>query len=273
MYDAEISRANPACIIFLIDQSSSMREAMPSAAQSKQMAVADAINSMLRELVMSCSRGIDEIWDFFHVSVIGYGADVGPALGGPLAGRDLVPTSALAHGRVRSMQLRRTDQLPDGSTTTHVTDVPIWLEAAAQGSTPMCAALRYAHGILDRWVSDYPKSFPPIVLNLTDGESTDGDPEGPAQQLRSLGTHDGRTLLFNLHISSDFAVPTHYPSSDAGLPPNGAKLFAMSDELPPDMRETAADLGLPVGPGARGFVFNASMASVMLFLNVGTPSC
>ncbi|MEU9286661.1 VWA domain-containing protein [Streptomyces sp. NPDC048275] len=271
MYDAEISRANPASIVFLIDQSSSMRAPMPDTVKSKQLVVAEAINRMLRELIIRCGRGIDEIWDFFHVAVIGYGATVGPVLGGPLAGRDLVPTSALAQGRLRSMQLRRTDPLPDGTTTTHVAEVPIWLEAAAAGGTPMCEAFRYAHRVLDRWVSEYPGSFPPIVLNLTDGESTDGDPAGPAQQLRSLGTNDGRVLLFNLHISSEFAVPTSYPSTDAGLPPMGAKLFSMSDTLPSDMRDTAADLGLQVGPGARGFVFNASMSSVMLFLNVGTP--
>ncbi|OIJ63202.1 VWA domain-containing protein [Streptomyces mangrovisoli] len=272
MYEAEISRANPACIVFLIDQSSSMRAAMPSTTQSKQMALADAINSMLRELIIRCCRGIDEVWDFFHVSVIGYGAKVGPALGGPLAGRDLVPASALPHGRIRNERITRTDVLPDGTTTTHVAELPIWLEAAAAGSTPMCEALRYAHGVLDDWVSEYPGSFPPIVLNLTDGDSMDGDPAGPAQQLRSIGTNDGSTLLFNLHISSEFATPTYYPSTAEGLPPTGAKLFSISDVLPPDMRDTAVDLGMKVEQGARGFVFNASMQSVMLFLNVGTPA-
>ncbi|BFO21430.1 hypothetical protein SHKM778_78180 [Streptomyces sp. KM77-8] len=97
----------------------------------------------------------------------------------------------------------------------------------------MCEALRYTHKVLDRWVAEHPGSFPPIVLNLTDGESTDGDPAGPAQQLRSVGTENGPTLLFNLHISSDVATPTHYPSTDAGLPQMGAKLFSMSDVLPP----------------------------------------
>ncbi|MEU5322879.1 vWA domain-containing protein [Streptomyces sp. NPDC021056] len=272
MYEAEISRANPACIVFLIDQSSSMRAAMPSTTQSKQMAVADAINSMLRELLIRCGRGIDEIWDFFHVCVIGYGATVGPALGGPLSGRDLVPASALAQGRLRNERLTRTEMLPDGTTTTHVAELPVWLEAAAAAGTPMCEALRYAHGVLDRWVTDHPGSFPPIVLNLTDGESTDGDPAGPAQQLRSIRTDDGSALLFNLHISSDVATPTQFPSTGTGLPPMGAKLFSISDVLPPDMRDTAMDLGMKVEQGARGFVFNASMQSVMLFLNVGTPA-
>ncbi|MET7455812.1 vWA domain-containing protein [Streptomyces sp. NPDC005574] len=272
MYEAEISRANPACIVFLIDQSSSMRATMPSTTQSKQMAVADAINSMLRELIIRCGRGIDEIWDFFHVSVIGYGAAVGPALGGPLAGQDLVAASALAQGRIRTERLTHTDVLPDGTSTTHVAEMPIWLEAAASGGTPMCEALRYAHRVLDGWVTEHPGSFPPIILNLTDGESTDGDPVGPAQQLRSIGTMDGSALLFNLHIASDLAKPTRYPSTAGGLPPAGAKLFSISDVLPPDMRDTAVDLGIPVEPGARGFVFNASMQSVMLFLDVGTPA-
>ncbi|WP_432057707.1 VWA domain-containing protein [Streptomyces sp. bgisy022] len=272
MYEAEISRANPACIVFLIDRSSSMRAAMPSTGQPKQLAVADAVNTMLRELVLRCGRGVDEVWDFFHVAVIGYGEQVGPALGGPLAGRDLVPTSALAQGSIRMERHVFTERLPDGTSTDHAADLPVWLESAASGTTPMCAALEYAHKVVDGWVTEHPSAFPPIVLNVTDGESTDGDPVGAAQRLRSLGTEDGSVLLFNLHLSSDIATPTSFPSTDDALPPAGAKLFSMSDVLPPDMRETALDLGLSVQQGARGFVFNAGMQALMLFLNVGTPS-
>ena len=39
--------------------------------------------------------------DYFHVGVIGYGAHVGPAFGGSLAGRDLFPVGEIATSPAR----------------------------------------------------------------------------------------------------------------------------------------------------------------------------
>ena len=90
-YAAEISRTNPTCFIFLVDQSSSMLK--PFAGQTdKQKAegVADAINRLLQNLILKCAKS-DGIRDYFHVGVIGYGGSVASALGGALAGQTLVP--------------------------------------------------------------------------------------------------------------------------------------------------------------------------------------
>src|SRR5205823_6243380 len=96
-YTAEISRTNPSCFLFLIDQSGSMAE--PFGAQpdkKKAEEVATAINRLLQTLVLRCAKG-HEVLDRFHVGVIGYGhTTVGPALSGPLAGQTLVPIGKLA---------------------------------------------------------------------------------------------------------------------------------------------------------------------------------
>ena len=86
-YTAEISRTNPTCFLFLVDQSSSMLE--PFGAQpEKQKAegVADAINRLLQNLVLKCAKS-EGIRDYFHVGVIGYGGQVASAFGGALAGQ------------------------------------------------------------------------------------------------------------------------------------------------------------------------------------------
>jgi len=53
---------------------------------------------------------------------------------------------------------------------------PIWFDPVANGGTPMCQALMRAQDILRTWFAQHPGCFPPIVINITDGEATDGDP-------------------------------------------------------------------------------------------------
>src|SRR5438270_243668 len=71
---------------------------------------------------------------------------------------------------------------------------PVWFEPLASGSTPMCQALREARACIVDFISRTPRCFPPIILHLTDGEATDGDPEPDAEELRSLSTSDGPVL-------------------------------------------------------------------------------
>ena len=49
----------------------------------------------------------------------------------------------------------------------------------------MCQAFARAHSILRGWLGQHAASFPPIVINITDGEATDGDPAGAAELVKS----------------------------------------------------------------------------------------
>ena len=99
-YEAEITRDNPGCFLFLIDQSGSMadRIADKRGGKTKAQGVADAINDLLHDLIAKCT-GPDGVRDYFHVGVIGYADKVGPAFTGVLANRDLVPLSEIAKYR------------------------------------------------------------------------------------------------------------------------------------------------------------------------------
>src|SRR5437868_14167568 len=97
-YTAEISRANPSCFVFLIDQSGSMADPFGVGEGNKKKAdgVADAINRMLQNLVSKCAKE-EGIREYFHVGVIAYRAQAGPAFSGGLACRQLVPISEVVN--------------------------------------------------------------------------------------------------------------------------------------------------------------------------------
>lgn len=271
-YSVEISRANPTCFVFLLDQSTSMTDpiAAGEAPKRKADAVADALNRLLFELSLKCAKE-EGVRDYFHVAVLGYGARVGSAFGGELAGRDLVPLSQVADNPLRVEE--RAKKVPDGAGGLVETTArfPVWVDPVANGGTPMSHALREAVALVERWVSERPGCFPPIVINLTDGESTDGDPSEPASRLRALATADGPVLLFNLHVSGGQTAPVVFPSAEESLTDEFARmLFTMSSPLPPHMVAYATSQGIATSEGSRGFVFNADITSVVQFLDIGT---
>lgn len=279
-YTAEISRANPGCLIFLIDQSSSMDDPIGRAPGGdradadtplrKADVVADALNRLLFELSVRCAKE-EGVRDYFHIAVLGYGSTVRPALSGPLAGRELVPLSEIvAHPARFDARVKKTSD-GAGGLVARTIEFPVWVEPIASGGTPMCQALGSAAALVRGWVDDHPDGFPPIVLNLTDGESTDGNPAEPATRLRYHVTGDGEALLFNLHISSNRADPIEFPGPNDPLPDQYARLLStMSSELPPGMRAYATEQGHDVTDAARGFVFNADLSAVVQFLDLGT---
>ena len=269
-YSAEISRQNPACIVFLVDQSLSMDK--PFGAQPdkrKADGVADAINRLLQTLCIKCGRA-DGIREFFVVGVIGYGATVKSALGGPLAGRGLVPIGELARSPIRVET--RTRHIPDGAggIVPQALKFPVWFEPVANGKTPMTRALELASGWVRDFVAKYPSSFPPMIINLTDG-AADDDPSDAAETLKSIRSSDGSVLLFNLHASARPAAPIMFPHTETSLPDELAKrLFRLSSPLPDRFLEVARSEQISVQNGSRGFAFNADLVAVIRFLDIGT---
>jgi len=234
--------------------------------------LATIINKLIHNLSIRCAKG-DSIYDYFHVAVIGYGQDtvVKSAFDGPLTGKDLIPISELANNPLRiEDRVKKSDDGAGGLVEQSV-KFPLWFEAKHAGGTPMSSAFKMAADIVQRWVAEHPKGFAPIVINITDGESTDGDPIPDARALGSLGTEDGATLLFNIHLSSSAGNPIELPASDEGLPDKFSKqLYEMSSALTPFMVARAKELGMSAGDGARGFVFNAQPTQVIQFLDIGT---
>lgn len=268
-YTAEISRTNPSCFLFLIDQSTSMEDAIGGGTKRKADSVADAINRLLQNLVIKCAKS-EGVRDYYEVGVIGYGSSVGPAFGGSLQGRDLVPISEVANSPAHIEE--RTKKVDDGAggLTDQTVKFPIWFEPVAYGSTPMAEAMSCALQLMQDWVARHPGSYPPIVINITDGEANT-NPTAEAQAITNLSTSDGNVLLFNCHISATSASPITFPDSLAGLPDEYARLlFEASSVLPENLRAAAQSEGFTIGDNARGFVFNAEIVELIRFLDIGT---
>lgn len=274
-YLAEINRVNPSCFLFLIDQSGSMDEPISGELggipdRRKEDAVAEAINILLQNLCIKCAKS-EGIRDYYDLGVIGYGDKIGFAFGGDLEGQSLVPVSQVANSPARVES--RTKEIPDGQGgfVEQTVKIPVWFEPVAYGGTPMCEVMDLAHQVLQDWIRDHQNSYPPIVINITDGESTDGDPKSHAEAITKLSTKDGNVLLFNCHLSSQQASPIVFADSKEGLPDEYALLlFGISSILPDKLREAARDASYDIGDKARGFAFNADLASLINFLEIGT---
>jgi hypothetical protein len=274
-YSAEISRANPTCLVVLLDQSGSMGDPFGGGEAQLRKAdfLADVANRTLHDLVIRCTKA-EEIRDYYYVSIIGYGVTGGAvtsAFEGQLAGRTLVKISDVGEYPARLDDRKK--KVPDGAggLVEQAVKFPIWINPKAENGTPMCAALLKARGVLESWLSEHPHCFPPVVLHITDGESQDGDPTAAGQSIMDLKSSDGSVVLLNCHLSSQRAPKIEYPSDAVSLPDPFAKtLFGMSSIMPAEFRAAGAAIGVSLGEGARGFVFNADAAALVQFFDIGT---
>jgi hypothetical protein len=271
-YSAEISRSSPSCFVFLIDQSGSMGDSFPGeSGKKKANGVADAINKLLQNLVIRCAKE-DGVRDYFHVGVIGYGAGTGSAFGGPLAGRDVVPIGEIGNSPARIEERDKKVDDGAGGLIDQTVRFPIWFEPVANGGTPMCRALSQAKSWVQTFISQNPNCYPPTIINITDGESTDGDPTSAMRELTGIQSSDGNVLLFNLMISSNQnATAITFPDSSSILPDQYAKsLFEGAGPLTSFMRSVAAEHGFNLTDGSRGFVLNADLVLIIQALDIGT---
>ncbi len=231
-YTADISRTNPACFLFLIDQSGSMTQALAGQpGQRKMDQTADAINRILEELAQRCSKGTD-IYDYFHIGVIGYNTDgrghpiITSILPGTTPEQPFLLISQVAGvAEVEDRQVKESDGA--GGLVEVTQRVRVWLRPYAEYGTPMCQALDVASPAIEDWTAQHTESFPPIIINVTDGAAGDGDPEEQAHRLTNLHTEDGNALLFNIHLSHVNALPIEYPDSDEFLPQNDDYALSM----------------------------------------------
>lgn len=269
-YSAEISRTSPTAFLFLVDQSGSMQDVMGNG-KSKAQFVADVLNRTLATLITRCTKS-EGTRDYFEVGVLGYSGSMAEnGLAGHLSSAILHPISQIeAHPLRVEDRKKRVDDGAGGLIEQSI-KFPIWFEPKASGGTPMCNAITSAAEQLVAWCDAHPDSYPPTVLHVTDGESTDGNPEELASQLKQIGTSDGNVLLFNLHVSASGGDPVKFPISDAPLNDDYAKLlFRMSSALPPHLQKVAQEKGIKATMESKGFVFNGEISEIVDFFDIGT---
>ncbi len=260
-YTAQISAESPSCFLFLIDQSTSMDQEISAGDSTlpKAVGVADTMNRWLQELSIKCAKS-KGVRDYYHVGVIGYGKRVAPCLNGSSSGQAMLPISNIADNPARIEE--RTKGVRS----------PVWFEPVADGGTPMCRAISEATRIIEVWLDQHPNCFPPIVVHVTDGEATDGDPASRLRQLTALSSKDGNVMLFNIHLSANpNAKSITFPDSPNGLPDEfSTMLFETSSLLTPNMRALAREYGIKATDKSRGFVLNADIVLLVQAIDIGT---
>jgi len=148
---------------------------------------------------------------------------------------------------------------------------PVWFDPQNSGGTPMRAAVTKAMEVIAEWCDAHRGSYPPTVLHVTDGQSTDGSPEDLADGLRQLSTDDGQCLLLNLHVTAGGGQEVVFPTSESGLHDDYSRmLFRMSSPLPEHLAKLAGDKGYSITDGSRGFMFNGDPKCIVDFFEIGT---
>lgn len=236
-----------------------------------------AMNAWLQNMVISCSKS-EGFKDYLDIAIMGYGTDseanpiIGPALVGVLAGKEIVSISDIANNPARVETI--TALIPDEETGEMLPmeqQMPVWVDAKTEGATPICSAIVKACEIIDNWIPQHETSFPPIVINITDGESSEGDPLPYAETLRQRETKDGNVLFFNCCLSATPADPFLFRGNGELMPDEFARtLFQMSSILPESMVNKARADGQDIEANARGMAYNADMVSLIKFLDMGT---
>jgi hypothetical protein len=272
-YKAQISRAKPACVVILLDQSWSMNDPFGDSSAKKSTVAAGAVNKLIMAMVRKSTKVIKEgPRHYFDIAVLGYGQNgkVLSCLPGTSRGSELIPIELLARTPLRVQTSSR--MVPDGTggQVERVAKIPVWFDPIASSNTPMLEAFANAYKVIKRWAAVHQDSYPPIVINITDGKPNE-DPAKEAKRLGEVHTDDGSALLYNIHISGTAAKAIRFPATSSVLSDEFARmLFDISSVLPDKVRRDLRALDHPVDPGARGLIFNADPVLLVQFLEVGT---
>lgn len=277
MYGQSVSRANPGCVVILLDRSDSMKAPWGNTGASLAVGAALAVNNILLDMCITATSEVNApVRHYFDVGVFSYGACVNnpgegveSAFGGALANRGLVPLPELAD---QPMAVREEPSIDAMAVSAKM---PVWVDPVNGYRTPMCQAVAVAGGYVFDWAAAHQNSFPPIIINITDGMVTDSPYDGVtlqdwAKRLTAIQTSDGPALFFNVFLSPMEVPEIVFPAEPTGLPNPGPDLFALSSVLPKPMADNARADGCDVRPGARGLAFNVGRSTLLKVLQIGT---
>lgn len=271
MNSKQWSSQTPGYIIFLVDQSGSMKESYP-ANETKDKFTALVVNRTINELININAAG-DTVKDRVMISIIGYGGSGGDSV-------DEIRSDYLSKFAENPLRIEKSKQkINDGNGGLVEIDVenPIFVEPAAKGLTPMGKALEFTKTLIESWLSKKPDHPAPVIINISDGlpyigEGFDEKTKAidAANTIINLSCQDGNPLIFNAHIG-DASTKCICSASEEELPDEQAKfLFKISSKIPESYKEAAKKLGLSVQQDSKGFVSNADPETFIKFINFGS---
>lgn len=276
MYQKTVGTPHPGLFIILIDQSGSMNVSFEGG-NSRAEVAALAVNRCIQSILQRCKQ-MEHTKDRCYVVVIGYGA---PTVNPKAAGQNAYlivggKISEVEKQIIRTDEIKKNAKVSDGAgglmDGQKIIKLDIWVDPCAEGSTPMDEAFMKAEEFASKWVLEHPDNFPPVVVNITDGEPNDPvAAEKAARSLMNVATSDGNLLLFNAHISNGQGKLV-IPSSESAIPsPLGKLMFRLSSEIPASMIEIAKKVGFEDAKmGSRGLIINGEAGDMIQLIDFGS---
>lgn len=281
-YTAQITRETPSAFVFLIDQSGSMNGKIEyrNNSMSKAEAVALIINETLNDILNRCQKA-DEVRDYFEIAVIGYGGKDSEkanfAWEGNLTNRTFVKISELANNAI-SQETIEVETNIRGRIVKSQKSIKKWINPLATKLTPMKNAFEMCAELLEDWLVRYKNKdiFPPIVINITDGEATDAkemELMQAANRIKQLHTVDGSALLMNIHLSDAGTQSVLFPTYANELPDDeyAQLLFKLSSDMPTIFNvDIARTINKDSAGAYTGMAFNADANALVKMMQIGT---
>ncbi len=282
MYEKSITREYRTAFVILIDQSGSMVECVEyeGAQIPKSEAVALVTNQILSELIERAKR-YEGIRDYYDVAVVGYS---GAGVKSMLAPNDspFISIKELSDMDVECVERAIECNTPSGEPFNYTANTPQWVSPIHSGETPMFEVLNYTYDWVKRWCSNPENhdSFPPIIFNITDGESSDCTTEdfvNMSRKLQKLSTSDGNVFVINIHLASNkerqsIIFPT-MNEIETFAHPKAKDLSRASSVMPALYNDLICEVrGIMPQEEFVGVSYNSSIAELITILNIGTIS-
>jgi hypothetical protein len=251
--------------VFLLNQSRSMGGAFGDYGVTMAEAATDAINLYLQKVVQFRLALPEEFKvDDFGVVVLGYGS--GEDAEKPILRMD-ADTTVLDKKRTRYDETTI-------SASKNLPNYPFWVLPVAEGDAPLRRALSSAADVIEDWTAEHRSAARPMVMNVTNGTMTDGDPTGDAERIKRISTSTGHPVLWNCHLASSRSAPILFPrDDDADALTDQFRTLLRSSSLVPqekirDLSMDFPEVSRPVG--ARTCVMDADFPTLVRLISCAT---
>lgn len=275
MYNNSFSRSNPGLIILLIDQSGSMEDPMPANGLKLAENAADAVNSVINEIILKLTittdDGDEEVKKSVYLPVIGYGGK-----GSGTGNQYDYEAEILLDKWINEIEEPEFSKVK--SLLNSETDLFEVVKPTYGGGTPMASAFASARDLVAAWIQTHNTADDPtpVIINITDGMPTDSVSElkSIAKEIMAMEIPDGNPLIFNIHLSAKpNPVSIEYPNDLSQCTDEESKLlFELSSAASVDLINEIPTLSAKgLTGGEKLFLSNVgNPAKLIEFLQIGT---
>jgi len=281
-----MSRANPGLMVFLIDCSASMLFPMNQVSPdpktlTKFQAASMILDNFLYQCTIKCASE-DKYKDYLDFVILGYGDNTFSPISKISTSEYPISVNKL-DSSYESVEEFSEEELDE-------TNSPLkWINSdSVSGNTAMLNAFTKVKKIIEDWVKKHPDSYPPVLLNVSDGMAndlpiinTDGqDAYDPSplfelcKDIKKIQTNDGNVVIGNIHLSDGKIMKVNFPVSIdevLNIPdPAAVTLFEMSSSVPAPWLEKAQGFGFDIRPGGKFYIYNSDFDSFLSFFKFGT---